>query len=49
MFFIGVFGMENKDKEIEILNNISCKKCNKIVTGRLIKNFDFFHIFNINN
>jgi hypothetical protein len=45
MFFIGIFGIENKDKEIQILNNLSCKKCNTIVSGRLIKNFDFFHFF----
>ncbi|MCE5221479.1 MAG: zinc ribbon domain-containing protein [Clostridium sp.] len=45
MFFIGVLGIENKDKEIKILNNISCKKCNKTVSGKLIKNFDFFHFF----
>jgi len=45
MFFIGVFGIENKDKEIKSLNNISCKKCNMTVTGNLIKNFDFFHFF----
>lgn len=45
MFFIGVFGIENKDKEIKVLGNISCKKCNSTVTGRLIKNFNFFHFF----
>ncbi len=45
MFFIGVFGIENKDKEIKVLENISCKKCNSTVTGRLIKNFNFFHFF----
>ncbi|AWK51516.1 zinc-ribbon domain-containing protein [Clostridium beijerinckii] len=45
MFFIGIFGIENKDKEIKSLNNISCKKCNMTVTGNLIKNFDFFHFF----
>ncbi len=45
MFFIGVFGIENKDKEIKVLENISCKKCNSTVTGRLIKNFDFFNFF----
>lgn len=25
MFFIGIFGVENKDKEIKNLDNISCK------------------------
>ena len=45
MFFIGVFGIENKDKEIKTLDNISCKNCNKTIVGKLIKNFDFFHFF----
>lgn len=45
MFFIGVFGIENKDKEIKVLDNMNCKKCNTTVTGRLLKNFDFFHLF----
>lgn len=45
MFFLGVFGIENKDKVIKILENISCKKCNSTVTGRLIKNFNLFHFF----
>lgn len=45
MFFIGVFGIENKEEEIKILNNLSCKNCNLIVTGRLIKVFNFFHFF----
>jgi phosphoribosylformylglycinamidine (FGAM) synthase-like amidotransferase family enzyme len=45
MFFIGIFGIENKDKEIKDLNNFNCKKCNSTVQGKLIKNFDFFHFF----
>lgn len=45
MFFIGIFGIENKDKEIKTLDNISCKKCNNPTTARLIKNFNFFHLF----
>lgn len=45
MFFIGIFGIENKENEIKVLNNISCEKCNTNVMGRLIKNFDYFHFF----
>lgn len=45
MFFIGIFGIENKNEEISTLNNLSCKRCNKIIDGKLIKNFDFFHFF----
>ncbi|MEE0726422.1 MAG: zinc-ribbon domain-containing protein, partial [Clostridium saudiense] len=28
MFFIGIFGIDNKFKEIKVLNNFSCKNCN---------------------
>lgn len=45
MFFIGVFGIENKEKVVKILDNISCKKCNSVASGKLIKSFDFFHFF----
>lgn len=45
MFFIGVFGIESKEKEIKILNNLNCKNCNLAVTGKLIKSFSFFHFF----
>lgn len=45
MFFIGIFGIENKDKEVKDLNNLTCKKCNSTIKGKLIKNFDFFHFF----
>ena len=45
MFFIGIFGIENRDKEVKELNNLTCKKCNNIVQGKLIKNYDFFHFF----
>ena len=45
MFFIGVFGIENKNKEIKYIENLNCKNCNNIVRGKLIKSFSFFHFF----
>lgn len=45
MFFIGVFGIENKDKELKRINNIRCRNCNTITEGRIIKKFNFFHFF----
>lgn len=45
MFLIGILGIENKNKEIMILKNLICKKCNKLISVKLIKNFDFFYIF----
>lgn len=45
MFFIGVFGIENKEKEIKILNNFTCKSCSRLTNGRVIKHYEFFHFF----
>lgn len=45
MFFIGIFGIENKEKEIKITNNFTCKSCNRLTIGRIIKHYEFFHFF----
>ena len=45
MFFIGVFGIENKEKEIKVLNNFTCKSCNTLTSARIIKHYEFFHFF----
>ena len=45
MFFIGIFGIENKEKEIKKLNELCCKNCNIASELILIKIFTFFHFF----
>ena len=45
MFFIGVFGIEHREKIIKEINNLTCKKCLQNVTGKLIKEYDYFHFF----
>lgn len=45
MFFIGIFGIRNKQKEIRFIDNIQCKNCDKGLRGKLIKTFNFFHFF----
>ncbi|WP_294155833.1 zinc ribbon domain-containing protein [uncultured Clostridium sp.] len=45
MFFIGVFGIEDKQEEIKIIENFSCKNCHCNGKGRLIKEYSFFHFF----
>ena len=45
MFFIGIFGIDNKIKEIKNLTNFSCKNCNISNGARLIKSYTFFHFF----
>lgn len=45
MFFIGVFGVESKEKIIKELNNLECKKCLHNLSGNLIKRYTYFHFF----
>ena len=45
MFFIGIFGIDNKFKEIKVLNNFSCKNCNISNGASLVKYYTFFHFF----
>ena len=45
MFFIGIFGIDNKIKEIKNLTNFSCKSCNISNGAKLIKSYTFFHFF----
>ncbi|MBS6184647.1 MAG: zinc ribbon domain-containing protein [Clostridium celatum] len=45
MFFIGIFGIDNKIKEIKNLTNFSCKNCSISNGSRLIKSYTFFHFF----
>lgn len=45
MFFIGIFGIENKDKEIKDIKNVLCNNCGSFTSYKLIKSYTFFHIF----
>lgn len=45
MFFIGIFGVENKQKEIKELKTIECKTCEIRTRGVLVKSYEYFHIF----
>lgn len=45
MFFIGIFGTGNKEKEIKVIYNLLCKSCNRSTNGRVIKSYSYFHFF----
>ena len=45
MFFIGVFGIEDKEKEIKIIRNFQCKNCSISNGGKINKTFTYFHFF----
>lgn len=45
MFFVGVFGIEEKHKEIRSIQNMVCKDCEGMTTYQLIEVYNFFHFF----
>lgn len=45
MFFVGIFGVETKKKEIKVLPNFYCKACDRDEVGQLIKVYSYFHFF----
>lgn len=45
MFFIGIFGIENKSKTISTSQNIVCPVCGAYGRYDVIKAYNFFHIF----
>ncbi|NLM13965.1 MAG: zinc ribbon domain-containing protein [Epulopiscium sp.] len=45
MFFIGIFGIEQKQKEVSDRRNIICPSCEALGSYRLIKVYNYFHIF----
>lgn len=45
MFFVGIFGVQQKEKEIATLEDLECKNCDEKGKCYLIKNYTYFHIF----
>ncbi len=45
MFFIGVFGVNQGQKEIAVQNNVTCAFCGHLTRYRIIKTYTYFHIF----
>lgn len=45
MFFVGIFGIESKEKQVRELDKIYCGTCLTDTKGVLIKRYDYFHFF----
>ncbi|WP_406792823.1 zinc ribbon domain-containing protein [Candidatus Clostridium eludens] len=45
MFFIGIFGIENKTKNILVNQNNICPLCSAYGRYDILKSYDYFHIF----
>jgi DNA-directed RNA polymerase subunit RPC12/RpoP len=44
MFFIGIFGIDRRHKEVKEIKDVSCKEC-KDGTLKLYKEYSLFHFF----
>lgn len=45
MFFVGIFGVETKEKELDDIQNIVCKSCGSMSSYKFIKTYNHFHFF----
>ncbi|MBN2899562.1 MAG: zinc ribbon domain-containing protein [Clostridia bacterium] len=45
MFFIGVMGIDQKQKQVKSFEAIPCPNCKEEPRGRLIKTYSYFHVF----
>lgn len=45
MFFIGIFGIDQKSKQIGTCNNKICPACGAMTRFEIYKSYSYFHIF----
>jgi predicted RNA-binding Zn-ribbon protein involved in translation (DUF1610 family) len=45
MFFVGIFGIESKEKDIKTFGSVVCPDCGRMSTAALFMRYTFFHIF----
>ncbi|HHW32003.1 MAG TPA: zinc ribbon domain-containing protein [Clostridiaceae bacterium] len=45
MFFIGIFGIDQKNKQIGTYNNVICPACGALTRFEIFKSYSYFHIF----
>ncbi len=45
MFFVGIFGIDSKQKQIREFGSITCGCCGRLSRAELVLNYTYFHIF----
>ena len=45
MFIIGIFGIEEKEKELRDFANVVCPDCGRLTRAVLTVHFTYFHVF----
>ena len=45
MFFIGIFGIEDKEKPIRDFTNVVCPVCGRLTSAYFFERYTYFHLF----
>ena len=45
MFFIGIFGVHQTEKQLGNYNNVICPSCGSFTRLQIFKRYTYFHIF----
>ncbi len=45
MFFIGILGINQKEKFVQEIEKIPCSTCSTDPSGTLLKEYSYFHVF----
>jgi len=45
MFFVGIFGIQNKSRLIREFDNVVCPNCGRLSRTELIESYSYFHFF----
>jgi len=45
VFFIGIFGIEDKERPIKEFANVVCPSCGRLTTASFFEHYTYFHLF----
>lgn len=45
MFFIGIFGIEEKEKPLKEFANVVCPVCGRLTAASFFERYTYFHVF----
>ena len=45
MFFIGIFGVDSKEKQLRTFDNVVCGTCGRLSRAVMTISYSYFHIF----
>jgi hypothetical protein len=45
MFFIGIFGIDSKEKDIKTFSGVVCPDCGRMTAATFFMSYTYFHIF----